>query len=146
MKKCILHVRSTPFVSSPLLSSPLPSPTLLSSSLSLSFRPFVCSDQLAGFDMAAEAVRRPCVEQRTGSWLACQQWCGHAALWRQRYELQHSHPTWQSTHWAARAGLGSGRQHKVPSKRIRAVISFLFCFWQQIPATNKCDLCHQSLI
>lgn len=45
--------------------------------------PFVCSNQPTGFDVAAEAVRRP-----GGGRCACEQWCGHAAFWRQRYELQ----------------------------------------------------------
>lgn len=54
---------------------------------------FVCSHQPAGSDMAAEALRRPHVKQRTGSWSACQQWCGHTALWRQRYEQWSAHFT-----------------------------------------------------
>lgn len=70
------HVLTPP----PLLSSPhLSSPPL-----------FVCSDQLTGIDVAAETIRWPPVKQRTGGWLACQQRCGHTALWRQRYKLHYT--------------------------------------------------------
>lgn len=65
--------------------------SLMSSYLLLSSPPlFVCSDQLTGIDVAAETTRWPHVKQRNGGWLACQQRCGHTALWRQRYELHYT--------------------------------------------------------
>lgn len=65
--------------------------SVMSSHLLLSSPPlFVCSDQLTGIDVAAETIRWPPVKQRTGGWLACQQRCGHTALWRQRYKLHYT--------------------------------------------------------
>lgn len=69
--------------------SPFHSCSMSFSSLLSFLSLFVCSDQLTGIDMAAEAIRWPPVKQWTRGWLACQQWCGHTALWRQRYERQH---------------------------------------------------------